>query len=55
MKKNVIFIFIFKKIITLTSIQKMNNGRQKIFGNKIKNFVKIKVNTMNFWQIIKKF
>lgn len=46
-------IFVAKKIITLTSIQIINNGKQKNFCNKIKNFAEINANTTYFWLIIK--
>lgn len=50
-KKKVIFVV--KKVVTLTNIHQMiNNGKKKNFGNKIKNFAKIKANTMHFWLII---
>lgn len=50
-EKNVIYVI--KKVITLTNIQIITNKRQKNFGNKTKNFKKIKTNTTYFWLIIK--
>ena len=46
-------IFVAKKIVTITSIQMMNNRRQKNFGDKIKNFTEIKVNIIYIWLIVK--
>lgn len=51
-KENIIFIAI--KVVTLASIQMMNNRRQKSFKNKNKNFAKINANTIHFWLIMKR-
>ena len=51
-KKSIIFVA--KKVITLISIQKMSNRKQKNFRDKTGNFVKIKTNTMHFALIIKR-
>lgn len=45
--------FMAKKIVTLISLQTINNRKQKNFEDKIENFVKIRVNTIHFWLIIK--
>ena len=44
---------VVKKVVALISIQTMSNRRQKNFGDKTKNFVEIKANTIHFWLIIK--
>lgn len=51
-KENIIFIAI--KVVTLASIQMMNNRRQKSFKNKNKNFAKINANIIYFWVIMKR-
>lgn len=45
-KKSVMFVV--KKIVTLMSIQKISNKKQKIFEDKTGNFVERKRNTMHF-------
>lgn len=46
-------MFMDKKFVALISIQIMKNGKQKNFGDKTKNSVKIKANTIHFWLIMK--
>lgn len=45
-KKNVIFIA--KKVVALTNIEIMSNGKQKNFGKEIKNCAEIKANITQF-------
>lgn len=46
-------IFLIKKVVALVSIQMMNNGKLKNFGDETKNSVEIKINITHFWLIMK--
>ena len=46
-------MFVIKKVVALTNIQMMSNGRQKNFEDKTENSAEIKANTTLFWPIIK--
>ena len=50
-KENVMFVA--KKVVSQIDTQKLNNRRQKSFGDKTRNFVKKMVNTTHFWSIMK--
>lgn len=50
---NGIVMFVTKKVIVLTNIQMINNKRQKNSGDESEYSVKIKVNIMHFWPIMK--
>lgn len=51
--ENKIVIFVTKKVIALTNIQKMSNKRKKNSKDKTKNFREININIIHFWPIIK--
>lgn len=46
-------MFVAKKVVFLISIQTISNEEQNNFGDETKNSVKIKINTIHFWLIIK--